>query len=264
MTMTRSRREPVQITLDKQTLTIEATFRYGASCFNLHPASQIAYADLIEAGIRRKWTTSFEVDERLQRALELFADRRNLPQKRRPDVTKRLQVEVKIYRHPLHGMTYGDTVKPAEKPIHIRLSRTTLLPSRVGSPLWRRVWGFFRVFQIEGLGLNWTRKERGIMTMAPYPSVWQVESVAAHEFGHLMGLGDAYGAIYRFFYEAPGTDDYLMRNNRRLSSEELAMVLDAERKNKMQFFPKSFEKKRFKAGLKREIARIKKQVGDTK
>ena len=262
--MTRSRRESVRITLTKQKLTIEATFRYTDACFDLHPASGLAYADLIEAGIRRKWTTSFLVNERLKESLKHFAQKHKLNEKMQPDVGQKLQVEVKIYRDPKHGMIYGDAISPPLKAIPIRLSRTTLLPSRVGSPVWRRAWGIFRVFQIESLGLNWTRKERGIMTMAPYPEVWQIESVAAHEFGHLMGLGDAYGAIYRFYYQAPGTDNYLMRNNRKLSVEELSMVLDADRKNRMQFFPKSFDGARFKTGLKKEIARIKKQIEQTK
>lgn len=255
-----SRRESVRLTLDKQTLTIEATFKYTDACFSLHPESRIAYADLIESGIRRKWQTSFTVDEALSVALERFAEKTKHAVPKRPLIGETLDVQVRLYRAPEHGMLYGESIRPPAKPIRVRLSRTTLLPSRVGSPLWRRGWGYFRVGQIEGLGLNWTRTERGLMTMAPYPHMWQIESVAAHEFGHLMGLGDAYGAIYRFFYEAPGTRNFLMRNNRQLSSRELAMVLDAERLNKMQFFPKKFERARFTLGLKREIERIKKQV----
>jgi len=56
-----------------------------------------------------------------------------------------------------------------------------------------------KTVQLEKVLDNWTIKNPG--------QVWlyDAEKDAAHEFGHLLGLGDAYGANYRFFSEAPNT-----------------------------------------------------------
>ncbi len=73
--------------------------------------------------------------------------------------------------------------------------------------------------------------------------------VSAHEFGHILGLGDAYAAHYRFFYEAPGTRDYMMNHNTAVSPEEAAMVRRAQETGKMQYFPIKFSAKRFIKGV---------------
>lgn len=257
----KTNREPVRFSTKRHGVTIEATLRYSPSCFNAHAHYGVAYADLIESGIRRVWNTSLTVDERLALAVARYC-RENGLSHGAPEPGETYTVRMVLYRDPQHGMLYGDGVLPPVRSIPVRLASSTLLPSRVGSPFWRRGWGIFRRFQLESLGLNWSRRARGRMTMAPYRHIWQIEPVAAHEFGHLMGLGDAYGAIYRYYSAAPGTDNYLMRSNRALSSEELAMVFDAQRENRMQFFPKRFERAQFKAGFQKEIARLKKQLDE--
>lgn len=68
------------------------------------------------------------------------------------------------------------------------------------------------------------------------------QQICAHEFGHILGLGDAYGANYRFFYEAPCTGNYMMCHNRTVQPEELEMVLRAHLTNRMQYFPKNSRK----------------------
>lgn len=254
-------REPVRFTTSRTGVLIEASLRFTASCLRPHPYYNVPCADLIEAGIRRVWNTSFTVDERLAAAVERYC-RQNKLTHELPAPGDTFQVTTVLYRDPVHGMLYGDDIQPPTASIPIRLARSTVLPSRVGSSFWRRGWGLFRRFQLESAGLNWSRRWRGRMTMAPYRRIWQIEPVAAHEFGHLMGLGDAYGAIYRYYAAAPGTDNYLMRNNRALSVEELAMVFDAQRENRMQFFPKHFDRAQFKAGFKKEIARLKKQLDE--
>ena len=77
--------------------------------------------------------------------------------------------------------------------------------------------------------------------------------MAAHEAGHLFGLGDAYGAIYRYYYAAPGTSDFMMHSNRQVQAKEITMLLEAHMIGKMQFFPKEWDKKTFVDGFKREI-----------
>lgn len=63
-----------------------------------------------------------------------------------------------------------------------------------------------------------------------------MEQVSAHEAGHLFGIGDAYGAWYRFFYPAPNTEDYMMHYNTQVHPQEIAMLIRAYVKKKLNFF----------------------------
>lgn len=124
--------------------------------------------------------------------------------------------------------------------------------SYVMSRWWRWGWGLFRSsFHPESFMINWSRRHPGNIHLNlrnKSTKNWFM-SVAAHEFGHILGLGDAYGANYRFFYEAPGTEDYIMNHNRHVSAEEVSMVRKAQATGKMQYFPIKFSMKRFINGL---------------
>lgn len=243
--------EPVTITLVANRLEIKANVHFEARALMLHPTYGVAYADLIEAGIRRKWSCDLSIDARLHQALHDFSNR-DAAATRLPAEGEILHVVTKIYR---------DREGAA---LRLRLAKTAILPSHVGSPLWRRGWGVLRNPRLESMGLNWSRKHRGTMTMVPYDQAWQIESVAAHEFGHLLGIGDAYGAIYRYYDVVPDSENTLMRNNHAVSTRELAMVLDAQRTNKMQYFPKQFRWSQFKAGFKSDLNRLRSQMEDMK
>ncbi len=75
----------------------------------------------------------------------------------------------------------------------------------------------------------------------------------AHEFGHILGLGDAYDAFYRFFYSAPGTDSYMMRFNRKVAPEEILMCMKAHRTGRMQYFPCVFDLETVLTRIKRKV-----------
>lgn len=83
----------------------------------------------------------------------------------------------------------------------------------------------------------------------------RIARIAPHEAGHLFGLGDAYDAWYRFYYYAPGTEDYMMRSNRHVHPEEVEMLLRAQLEGKMQSFPRKFKIKNITAGWKRAFVR---------
>ena len=124
------------------------------------------------------------------------------------------------------------------------------MPAHVISPFYRRIWGIFRTGQIESLGFNWSPEHPGAMIMPPYGQPALIGSVAAHEMGHILGIGDAYGAIYRFYCAAPGTQAYMMHSNRQVQPQEIRMMLMAHSSGRMQFFPKSWDAQRFFRGLR--------------
>lgn len=139
-----------------------------------------------------------------------------------------------------------------------KMPHICVLPARmtgtsyVMSRWWRWGWGLFRSsFHPESFMINWSQRHPGNIHLnlrIKSSRNWFMR-VSAHEFGHILGLGDAYGAHYRFFYEAPGTKDYMMNRNVAVSEEEAAMVRRAQATGKMQYFPIKFSLKRFVKGV---------------
>ena len=120
--------------------------------------------------------------------------------------------------------------------------------SYVMSRWWRWGWGLFRSsFHPESFMINWSKRHPGNihLNLRKRPRKEWYMRVASHEFGHVLGLGDAYDAHYRFFYEAPGTENYMMNHNKRVSPEEVQMVRRAQETGKMQYFPIKFSAKVF-------------------
>ena len=120
--------------------------------------------------------------------------------------------------------------------------------SYVMSRWWRWGWGLFRSsFHPESFMINWSRRHPGNihLNLRRKYTKDRFMRVAAHEFGHILGLGDAYDAHYRFYYEVPGTENYMMNRNIRVSEEEAQMVRRAQQTGKMQYFPIKFSAKHF-------------------
>lgn len=120
--------------------------------------------------------------------------------------------------------------------------------SYVMSRWWRWGWGLFRSsFHPESFMINWSRRHPGNihLNLRKRTGKERFMRVASHEFGHVLGLGDAYDAHYRFFYEAPGTENYMMNSNMHVSPEEVQMVRRAQQTGKMQYFPIRFSAKVF-------------------
>ena len=132
--------------------------------------------------------------------------------------------------------------------------------SFVSSQPWRWVWGLFGYLSLESTMLNWSRTFPGIINMKKYKFLPTFKKTCAHEFGHILGIGDAYGARYRFYYEVPDSTGYMMNNNVEVQPEELMMVLRAHQTGRMQYFPIVFNFKTYFDGLKREIKYYQKQI----
>lgn len=123
--------------------------------------------------------------------------------------------------------------------------------SFVRSPIHRCLWGIFKGRgHFESLGLNWSPSNPGSVFLRRCLYLRTYEQTAAHEFGHVLGIGDAYGAFYRFFYEAPGTERYMMNHNTKVQPEEVMMMLKAQKTGRMQYFPLKFAVKNFKNEFK--------------
>lgn len=148
------------------------------------------------------------------------------------------------------------------RPVCCYLTELKIFPSHVGSPLWRRVWGVLKYGQLEAMGWNWSLGSPGYMCVNSALAAPSLKRVAAHEFGHILGLGDAYGAFYRFYDEYPDARHYLMFSNGALSDEEFAMFLKAHTVNRAQFFPKRFSWARIKKGFKREKDYYARKISD--
>lgn len=123
--------------------------------------------------------------------------------------------------------------------------------SFVKSPFYRSIWGLARNrFHLESAGLNWSPKNPGTVYLKQTRTLHAYQQIAAHEFGHVLGIGDAYNAAYRFFYDAPGTNTYMMYHNSRVNPVEVAMMLKAQQTGKMQYFPIKFSITNIIKGIK--------------
>ena len=205
--------DPVKYPVTFKDDTITCRIAFDGGFYEKFPKEDKTYADLCKEGIRKYWSEGgFTV--------ELIEVPKDDPQ---PHVN----------------------VVPA------KLTGTSYVMSR----WWRWGWGLFRSsFHPESVMINWSRKHPGNihLNLRSKSSVDWFMRVSAHEFGHILGLGDAYAAHYRFYYEAPGTRDYMMNSNRKVSPEEADMVRKAQATGKMQYFPIRFSAKRyFKKLLKR-------------
>lgn len=138
-------------------------------------------------------------------------------------------------------------------PLYIKFTPFKILPAHVGSGFLRRIWGFFRDFHVISMGFNWHPLYPGKISMPYRYNPVSLRKVAAHEFGHCLGLDDAYAAWYRGYDEYPGSRGYMMNSNGRVSSEEFRMVLRAQRLKKTSHFPIRFSWKTFREGFKREM-----------
>ena len=258
---------PVILHLEGCTLIIDCLFRFNrrANREKPDPERNETYADLIIAGISENWRSS-----------HAFKD--VLPENFQSDQTDaatgdRLSIEVRIQRIDWRqrlleiktalrgGWRQGFAAWFSRRhSVKISVRPMLFMPAHVISPLYRRFWGIVRTGQLESLGLNWSPRHPGRIIMPPYRQVWMVKSVAAHEAGHIFGIGDAYAAIYRFYHEAPGTNGYMMNSNQSVHADEIKMMLRAHQTGRMQFFPRRWNTRQFFAGLAGDVRQRSKQI----
>lgn len=245
---------PVTLSFDGSRLRIDCLTVFNKRA--LKPLDQgkrdgIPAADLFEAGVIQGWSGRYPMTDELSRALHFFLEKRKMPAVPFGD---HLDVQVQIRRLPawrgspaLTSFFRGLTGE--RRPLRVYIRPGILLPAHAASPLFRRLWGVFKSGQIESIGMNWSPRFPGYITIPVNTPAFRFQGVAAHEAGHIFGLGDAYGAWYRFFHAAPGTRGFMMRDNSRVHPRELAMLLTAHARGKMQYFPRRFHFRTVMQGL---------------
>lgn len=220
-----SERTPIQVRIVGNQVSITCRFRYNRRALQPAVTGQPSPADLIEAGIIRSWSGTYDLR---QTGLD--------------GLTEPAEVRVRIVRQQ------GWFNRPRSVPIIVR--RLLWMPAHVISPPYRRLWGIIKTGQLESLGTNWSLGQPGRMMLPLGLDPGVLEMIAAHEAGHLFGLGDAYAAIYRFYDAAPGTDHYMMHSNQAVQPAEILMLLRAHQCGRMQYFPRHWQSRRFWRGLK--------------
>ncbi len=220
-----SDRTPILLRISGNRLVIDCCFSYNRRALRLfRPLPEQTAADLIEAGIRQAWSGVYR--------LNLTGSEDEFP----------VFVQVVIHRDR------------RRRPVRICLKRLLIRPAHVISPVWRRIWGVFKTGQLESMGTNWAPTHPGKMILPIGLSPVTLRQIAAHEAGHLFGLGDAYGAVYRFYHGVQGKERYMMYSNQEVHPEEIVMLLNAHQTGRMQFFPRSWNTTRFVQGLRTDIA----------
>lgn len=252
-------RVPVQHIITGNKLKIRFFIRYSPKMLVFFPGTNITYADIFEAGVRINWAGMYPLEWMADDGFELAkakASFRVLTEDNNPsdrDVTPNppsARVTVEFIRH---GSSEAINYYSKQRFFKVSFTLLSSFPAHVMSPPWRWYWGFFRYYQVESTQLNWSKKWPGRVSLQKELSRHSFQQTSAHEIGHLLGIGDAYGANYRFFYEAPNTGNFMMCHNRRVQPQELEMTLTAHLTNRMQYFPKKFVPKIFIAGLRRAL-----------
>ncbi|MDO5734053.1 MAG: hypothetical protein Q4P08_02830 [Eubacteriales bacterium] len=268
-------RHPIQLEFSKEGLLLRLYL-----VLNQRAATELrgqSLWSLARAGIERVWQRDFLLSPELEEAFLNFVQRQQPADlssavlyldervKLALDEAKALgQAEV-LPKLPLRlelkvaGPTASPTlhliksiVTGQRRAVRMYFTPLEIFPSHVGSALWRRFWGIFRYGHLETMGFNWSPAAPGYIVLNSKLNEGRIGRVAAHELGHILGLGDAYAAPYRFFYEHPGSENYLMNSNGELAEEEFIMFLRAHTVNKAQFFPWRFSWARVKSGAKEE------------
>ena len=258
--------EPLQLSFDQGGFLIDALllFSYG---FMVPKEQEAELKGRAMSGIKAHWTREFPYDEEMGQAMTEFFLARGVERKTIDSILKeveanqviRLRCQLKEvpsnYRFPLIPY-FISLLRGERRPQLVSFKKYRRMPAHVASSLPRRIWGVFRNGTVVSLGLNWTPRFTGRIFLPIRYSAWLLPRIAAHEFGHCMGLGDAYGAWYRGYSEAPGTEHYLMNSNSVLHAEEFKMVLRAQARRKMQHFPQNITWKEIKSRLSSKWKRI--------
>lgn len=250
---------PAQMHIVGNKLRIRFFVRYSSKMLRYFPGTNITYADVFEAGVRTNWSGKYSFDWMADDGYEKAKAKASFrvltnandpsDEELDPDFPS-ARVSVEFIRH---GSPEAINNYPRQHFFKVAFTLFHSFPAHVISPPWRWYWGFFKYFQLESTHLNWSRKHPGKVVLQKKLSRHSFQQTGAHEIGHLLGIGDAYGANYRFFYEAPNTGNYMMCHSRKVQPEELEMALTAHATDRMQYFPKKFISSVFISGIRRTL-----------
>ncbi len=252
-------RQPIIVSFDNQRIHIDCLFTFNKKALKMTTSdTETLFVDAIESGIRDNWSGTYDLTEDLRSELQYFSryfrfDDDSCFEDER-ELKSHIEVNVSIQRDQRGGLpplfrVIARILTGKRRPARIYVRRSLFLPAHVASPLPRRIWGIFRTGQLESIGLNWSPRFPGYMTIPQNTKLHRLGQVAAHEAGHLFGIGDAYDAWYRFYHATPGTEQYMMRNNNRVQSHEIAMLLRAHTRGKMSYFPRAWNWKDVRRGV---------------
>jgi len=220
---------PVQINVEPDHIEIVAYLEAAPSMLKPYKSKKgvvdesKTFMDVAVNGIKRNWNNSYELD---------WVKNQEIP------------VKVKIIRKDKHPYEKGQRF--------VKIRRTNISgTSFVMSQPYRWAWGLIKNRgMLESFTLNWSVTNPGTINLNRYIYMPNYEQAAAHEFGHVLGLGDAYDAHYRFGYEAPNTKQFIMNQNKKVQPQEITMVLRAHQTNRMQYFPRKFNFKNWMRAIK--------------
>lgn len=215
--------------------------------------------------IRRKQERAYRLLNSALRQLKSKRQVRHLPPVHFNNISVRLGVRFIFTKESFAGKYplwrfFRRCIEGARRPLLIYIKSMRIAPAHVKSSIFRRVWGFFRDGKIISIGFNWHPLYPGLIFLPANRSAAYFKKVAAHEFGHAMGLSDAYSAWYRAYDEHAGSENYLMNSNGHIQGEEWLLLCKAQSRGKLSHFPYRFKRKRFCQGLKKELRYYMKKI----
>lgn len=233
---------PVNISMCENKITITAHVKFAPALLKPYESSEENVKDTYLAKKPEGYTFA---DAAIEGIKEYWGKKYTLPGFDEP-----VEVEVNLIRYDDPNAIY-DKKQRFFKIRMTKISNTSFVTSKP----WRWLWGMPFYLAPESAMLNWSPYEPGTINMQKYKYLANFKKTVAHEFGHVLGIGDAYDAHYRFFYEAPNTASYMMNNNVSVHPNELMMVLRAHETGRMQYFPFEIHPKAYFKELFRRIKR---------
>lgn len=233
-------------------LTVKVAFNQRAYKFKL---KDMNYKDHVCQAVCEKWSNNYSLIPELKVACNAFFENNKKQQSLSSLHQSEIPFLVKVLEDPLSGVYRPRFLyllrlfKKEQRPIPIYIKKGNLIPSHVASGFFRRFWGIFIYRRLVSIGYNWSKNYPGYSVIKQYNNIHILHSIAAHEFGHLFGIGDAYAVWYRFYYPAPKTENYMMHYNKKVNPQEIAMLIQAFSTNRIQFFPIKFKWKNVKRGF---------------
>ncbi|HEX2947946.1 MAG TPA: hypothetical protein VHT96_18560 [Clostridia bacterium] len=221
--------QAIQLSVKGNTVTIKAYINFTGDANKLFGNTGKSFAEIVTEGIKERWTTTIEGSDY--------------------DFINGLKGNTVVeIVSMIPGKQYFNT--PEQKYLHIDIDDSDPLPviggigKLIGEPDWSHI------SHRDGSGDEWSKSNNGDITLydnyygSPYTEN-KIKSVAAHEFGHALGIGDIY-AEANGGKELISNDEItdgrwgissdIMWGNGKVSSNDVEMVLEAFKTDEWQYF----------------------------